>query len=82
MRLNTPHTGRIATREKKDAEVGHSESTNQRINESTTEVVKTLGGGAGFVYSSIRPFAQYPPAHCAGRVLFPPARGPLRFQVE
>ena len=31
-----------------------NESTNQRINESTTEFVTTLGGWAGFVYSSIR----------------------------
>ena len=46
------------------------ESTNQRsgvqlrqqfiIGESTTEFVVTLGGGAGFVYSSIRLFAIPP----------------------
>ena len=41
-----------------------------------------LGGGAGFVYSSIRLFAQDPPARCAGRVPVPPALGPLRFQAE
>ena len=31
-------------------------SANQRIYESTAEFVTTLGGGAGFVYSSIRLF--------------------------
>ena len=157
MRLNTAHTGRVATREKKDAEVGHSESTNLRISESTNQRiyesanlrisestnqriyesanlrisestnqriyesanlrisestnqriyesanlrisestnqriyesangVRTdfgwLGGVRLFVYSSIRLFAQYPPAHCAESILVPLAFGPLRFQAE
>ena len=34
------------------------ECTNQRINESTAEFLTTLGGEAGFVYSSIRLFAS------------------------
>ncbi len=61
------------------------ESANLRISESTNqrmEFALTLGGWAGFVYSSIRLFAQYPPAHCAESILVPLAFGPLRFQAE
>ena len=34
------------------------------------------------LFSSIRPFAQDPPARCAESIPVPPARGPLRFQAE
>ena len=42
----------------------------QFINESTTEVVTTLDGGAGFVYSSIRLFVCVLKGYVACQIVF------------